>query len=176
MKYFRIVALGFITCSTTVSANCVPPMQTLLACTFEDSDTRVEFCHEIAKPERTEGSNIYSSEWGDAMSYSLVRGFAPAELYFTPTSNYFAYADATPIDKKIYGSSLAHFLAVGFENVDYVYAAVIGVDELYGGVYGGEVRVYENVDDFSDMQSGKEVGRYFCSQESLIVNDAEIRP
>lgn len=151
-------------------------MQTLFACNFEDSDARVEFCHEILREARTEGSNSYSSEPGDAKSYSLARGTAPTELYFTPTDHYFYYTEATAIDKKVYGNGIANFLVTGYENVDYVYAALIGVDEAYGGVYGAEVRVFRNEEDFRKMQTGSEVGRYFCRADSVIVNDSEFRP
>lgn len=173
MKHIIVATFAYLAVSSISYANCLPPMQTLFACTLENTDTRVEFCHEVLK-ERTENA---SSEPGDLQSYSLARGTAPTELYFTPTTSYFNVIDASAIDKKIYGNGIKNYLVIGYQNVDYIYAAFLGVsDGFYDGFYGAEVRVFENIDDFNNMQTGSEVARHFCSTESVIVNQYEFRP
>lgn len=155
LKYITSAGLAFILFSSAASANCLPPMQTLFACTFENIDTRVEFCHEIA----TERTSNASSVPGDQSSYSLARGTAPTELYFTPTTSYFNVISASAIDQKIYGRDLTDFLVIGYENVDYVYAALIGVDDrYYDSFYGAEVRVYKNENDFQNMADATPTG------------------
>lgn len=65
----------------------------------------------------------------------------------------------------------------GYQNVDYIYAAFLGVsDNLYDGFYGAEVRVFKNTDDFWKMQTGSEVARLFCRADSVIVDQYEFRP
>ena len=173
MKHIMVASLVYLAYSPLSSANCLPPMQTLFACTFEDTDSRVELCHEILK----ESTANASSTPGDAQSYSLARGTAPTELYFTPTSSFFNVMEASAIDKKIYGNNIKNFLVTGYQNVDYIYAAFIGVsDDTYDGFYGAEVRVFENTDDFWKMQTGSEVARHFCRTDSVIVNQYEFRP
>lgn len=130
-------------------------MQTLFACTFENTDTRVGFCHEIA----TERTSNASSVPEDQSSYSLARGTAPTELYFTPTTSYFNVISASAIDQKIYGRDLTGFLVIGYEYVDYIYAALIGVDDrYYGSFYDAEVRVYKNENDFQNMANATPTG------------------
>ncbi len=155
LKYIISAGLAFVLFSSVASANCLPPMQTLFSCTFENTDTRVEFCHEIA----TERTSNASSVPGDQSSYSLARGTAPTELYFTPTTSYFNVISASAIDQKIYGRNLTDFLVIGYENVDYVYAALIGVDDrYYGSFYDAEVRVYKNENDFQNMADATPTG------------------
>lgn len=173
MKYLSIIIVTHLASSSVTYANCLPPMQILFSCTFEDTDSRVEFCHEILE-ESTPNS---SSTPGDSQSYSFARGTAPTELYFTPTSSFFNIINATAIDKKVYGDGITNFLVTGYQNVDYVYAALLGVsDDSYDGFYGAEVRVFENTDDFRQMQTGSEVARYFCRTDSVIANQYEFRP
>ena len=173
MKHIVVAILAYLAYSSVSYANCLPPMQTLFSCTFEDSDARVEFCHETLK-ERTANA---SSTPGDAQSYSFARGSAPTELYFTPTMSFFNTIEASAIDKKIYGNHIKSFLVTGYQNVNYIYAAFLAVsDAPYDGFYGAEVRVFENTDDFWKMQTGSEVARYFCRTNSVVVDQYEFRP
>lgn len=151
-------------------------MQILFACTFENSDSRVEFCHEILEEARSEGRNSFSSVPGDLKSYSFARGTSPTELYFTPTTHFFKFIDAEAIDQKIYGRGVTEFIITGYQNVDFIYAALLAVDDSLDGFYGAEVRVFENSDDFQAMETGSEVGRYFCESGSVTVNQQEFRP
>lgn len=173
MKRIGTAAFLSLTLGTAASANCVPPMQTLFACTFENSDSRVEFCHEIAKESTANASSVP----GDAQSYSFARGIAPTELYFKPTTSFFNAPEATATDRKIYGNGVTGFLVTGYENVDYVYAALLAVsEEYYDGYYGAEVRVFRNIDEAIAMKPGSEVSRHFCEEGSVIVNQYEFRP
>ena len=173
MKHIIVATLAYLAYSPISYANCLPPMQTLFECTFEDTDTRVEFCHEVLE----ESTANASSKPGDSQSYSLARGTAPTELYFTPTTTFFHTIEASTIDKKIYGKSTKNFLVTGYQNVDYIYAAFLGVsDNFYDGFYGAEVRVFKNTDDFWKMQTGSEVARLFCRTDSVIVDQYEFRP
>lgn len=173
MKHIGLATFVYLACSSISYANCLPPMQTLFGCTFENTESRAEFCHEIVE----ESTANASSKPGDLKSYSLARGTAPTELYFTPTTTFFNVIEATAIDRKIYGNGITNFLVTGYQNVDYIYAAFLAVsDELYDGFYGAEVRVFENSDDFWQIQTGSEVARYFCAAESVLVNQYEFRP
>ena len=145
MKRIVVATFAYLAYSSISYANCLPPLQTLFACTFEDTDTRVEFCHHILKESTEKGS----SEHGDLQSYSFARGTAPTELYFNPSTTIFHRIKSSAIDRKIYGNGVKHFLVSGCQNVDYIYAAFLGVsDNFYNGFYGAEVRVFENKDDF----------------------------
>lgn len=173
MKRMVVATFAYLAYSSISYANCLPPMQTLFACTLEDTDTRVEFCHQVLKESTANASSVP----GDSQSYSFARGTAPTELYFTPTTTIFHSIEASAIDRKIYGNGIKHFLVTGYQNVDYIYAAFLGVSgNFYDGFYGAEVRVFENEDDFWKMQTGSEVARHFCKMDSVIVNQYEFRP
>ena len=167
-------SIAFYLIGTSVSfANCVPPMQTLFACDLENSGGRVEFCHEIVSEETPTSSSVP----GDRQSYSFVRGIAPTELYFTPTTSMFRTLDTNSVDRKIYGPRASSFLTIGYQNVDYVYAVLLAVDEeYYNGNYGAEVRVFKNSDDFYKLETNTEVARLFCDAGSVIVDQGEFRP
>ncbi len=173
MKYRHfLIAAGFAGWGTVAQANCPLPMQILFSCTLEN-DARVEFCHEIVSEETASASSIH----GDLKSYSFARGYKPAELYFTPSTTFFNAIDANAVDKRIYGQSMSMFLMTGYENKDYVYAAMLAVDDdLYDGFLGAELRIFRNADAMSAAQKGTEVARYFCKNDSIIADQSEFRP
>ncbi len=173
MKHTGAAIFAYLSWVSMSYENSLQPMQVLFSCTFANTDSRVEFCTEVLE-ERTANA---SSKPGDLKSYSFARGIAPKELYFTPTTTFFNSVEAVAIDKKIYGNSITNFLVIGYQNVDYVYAAFLGVsDDSYDGFYGAEVRVFENSEDFFGKQAGSEVNRHFCKKDSVIVNQYEFRP